>query len=111
MPTQDEWMSSLDRLASEFHGELRDNLVLEIEEFCKKHGISQSLFGSDALGDRSFYRRLKTGRQGLKLVTQARVDAYLQIGPSPDAIKIARTDPEVYGRKIEGHARRLARQA
>lgn len=63
--------------------EIYTTLCDDILRFCNIHGVTTAEFGRQALGDRGFYSRLKSKRTGVTLATQARIDAYIEIGPDP----------------------------
>lgn len=39
------------------------NLIHDIDAFCKRHGISVSQFGLEALNDKPFVHQVRTGRR------------------------------------------------
>ncbi len=82
--------AKLDRRAAEMHVEMHADLLKDIVEFCEQHNITTAEFGRQALNDRGFCSRLRNSKTGLKLETQARVDAFMEIGPDPEGFKSKR---------------------
>lgn len=39
------------------------NLLLDITQFCERHGLAETTFGHLALGDKPFVKQLRAGRR------------------------------------------------
>lgn len=86
--TEISFKTRLDTRAAEIFADLQADLIADIEAFRDRHHLSDHEFSRQATGDRGFVSRLRRGHAGVKLQTQARIDAYLEIGPEPLPAKI-----------------------